>query len=784
MPRQPHAKRAGVATSVDMDIDPRQSRGTGGVMELLRLRTAKDLAVFRNWSSSGECDTDFARYNLVYGFNGTGKTTLSRLFASLEHGAYSDRLPHGGRFEFDLADGSRCGSEAGTDRLKSRVIVFNTDFVEENFKWVEGTATPVFYIGREQAALGEALAQAEAKLVAAQERRDRAEADKGKQETRLAAFKRDTARNIQQQTYSNPYRAPNLDADYQAATFGDEHALDEDRQRELTKTILQDEPPAPVSELDERWGSGNLASLDRRTRTALSVTPGTIALEDLKPHDTMLRWISEGADYHSAHNLKSCLFCSNDLPEGRLDQLRASIDGKFEALMGEVERLAAEVQAEEQRLATALTQLPASTALAPGLGKEYSTRTHAYQAQAKAGLKLLNALAGALTSKLNAPSTTPGDRLPSDTATIASALDAALAEVNEIIRSHNAQRDEFAATQSEARRRLRANLLRLSQAEYRRLTAEQAALKEDYDARQREAEEIASQATALRQQIQQHGPAAAAINDLVRNYLRHSELQIEAVENGFNILRNGRKISGGVSEGEKTAITFCYFLSCISAHGRAARDTILVVDDPISSLDSKAMNYAFNLMRSHATQAKQVFILTHNIHFMNECKKWLKKKDDSRIICIDMQQGTDGTRSSTLISMPRLLLDFDSEYHYLFRFVRDFAISGEAHYDYTYLMPNVMRKVLEVFLTFKVPTHADIVGKLDDLSKDHPELDAIRLRALNRLIQVESHGDSMDDIVAINAMTLEETRDCAAALIDMMKLVDRKHYDGLESVCR
>lgn len=134
--------------------------------------------------------------------------------------------------------------------------------------------------------------------------------------------------------------------------------------------------------------------------------------------------------------------------------------------------------------------------------------------------------------------------------------------------------------------------------------------------------------------------------------------------------------------------------------------------------------------------------------------------------------------------MPNLLLNFDSEYHYLFKFVSDFEKAGEQHYDYTYLMPNVMRKVLEVFLTFKVPTGADIVSKLDTLSADYEELDAIRLKALNRLVQVESHGDSMDDIVAISPMTVEETRDCAQGLIAMMKAVDRRHYDGLANLCR
>ena len=36
-------------------------------------------------------------------------------------------------------------------------LVFNVDFVEENFKWKEGTANPVFHLGREQVELAKTL---------------------------------------------------------------------------------------------------------------------------------------------------------------------------------------------------------------------------------------------------------------------------------------------------------------------------------------------------------------------------------------------------------------------------------------------------------------------------------------------------------------------------------------------------------------------------------------------------------------------------------------------------
>ncbi|MET1756996.1 AAA family ATPase [Novosphingobium sp. RD2P27] len=49
---------------------------------------------------------DFRRYNLIYGFNGSGKSRLSRLFASLESGEPHPKLPQGGTFEVTLDDGA------------------------------------------------------------------------------------------------------------------------------------------------------------------------------------------------------------------------------------------------------------------------------------------------------------------------------------------------------------------------------------------------------------------------------------------------------------------------------------------------------------------------------------------------------------------------------------------------------------------------------------------------------------------------------------------------------
>jgi riboflavin synthase len=86
-----------------------------------------------------------------------------------------------------------------------------------------------------------------------------------------------------------------------------------------------------------------------------------------------------------------------------------------------------------------------------------------------------------------------------------------------------------------------------------------------------------------------------------------------------------------------------------------------------------------------------------------------------------------------------------------------------------------MRKVLELFLTFKTPGSDGLDSKLGQSLVLECGLDQARIAALNRLVQVESHGDSLDDMLSFSSMTLEETREAAKALFDLMEKLDDHH---------
>ena len=105
-------------------------------------------------------------------------------------------------------------------------------------------------------------------------------------------------------------------------------------------------------------------------------------------------------------------------------------------------------------------------------------------------------------------------------------------------------------------------------------------------------------------------------------------------------------------------------------------------------------------------------------------------------------------------------------------------------YPYAYMMPNVLRRVLDTFLAFRLPGSSGLTGKVEQLCAQYPELDVAKMGALERLAQVESHSDSMDDLISFSSMTVEESLDAAKIVMEMMTIVDKRHLDGETRLCR
>ena len=192
-----------------------------------------------------------------------------------------------------------------------------------------------------------------------------------------------------------------------------------------------------------------------------------------------------------------------------------------------------------------------------------------------------------------------------------------------------------------------------------------------------------------------------------------------------------------LSEGEKTLISFLYFLEVCNgemdtASGKLKRDRIIVIDDPISSLSHNYVYDIASLIRRQVLipkdRFKQVIILTHNLFFFHEMVKLLKEDGEKAFAMFRI------TKSEYSSVVPMEEREIQNDYQAFWQTIKD-ALQGRTSPN---VMPNMMRNILEYYFSFvhQTPT---LRQALMELSEDKPEF-----RALFRYINRESHTDSVN----------------------------------------
>ena len=765
-----------------------------------QITSLESLGVFRAYSAPAELP-DLRKSNLIYGFNGCGKTILSRVLACLGTGALHPALPEGGVFEVQLTDGRIIKSTDAHQNLNERIFVFNGDFIEENLHWQDGTANSIFHLGKEQTQLAKEFETAEVERLTVATKLQNAYTLHEQKKKTFTEYKRGAARVIETElALGRGYVATHLSAAYAKSDYSETLKLTE-AERTTQRSIITQDAPLPIcTRLDTT--AFDLTARIREIRGVLTKTLGSIGLKELREHEAMMKWVKEGSEYHQTHGVTSCLLCGNELTQERLRMLKGAIDDRFDKLTTDINT----AKEKAQTLRDALEELKNAIPSENDIANEHRSSFVAAATDLEASIGEGRDIATLAVSLLAKKAETPNIRVEVGSLTTEEAAgkwdettaDRLLA-VNDVIGAHNTSHDDFNDVQSAARKKLEEQLLADGQAHYRKLESDVTNAENVRDDLATKQAALANKVDKLRQSMREHGPAAEMINHMIHNYLGHKELEIAALENGYELRRHGTIATGSPSEGEQTAIALCYFLVMLEADGRKLGDLIVVLDDPISSLDTKALHYAFSILHARLSDAAQLIVMTHNLHFMNEWKKLLKRgtekqmersgKDKnnatSSLLFVDtVQSDEEDSRSLSIIEMPKHIREYESEYQYLFYLVLKFTKSDDGDKDHFFVMPNALRKVLEIFLAFKYPGSSGLSSKMQQLAKENRRIDENRVVALDRLVQLESHADNLDDLVTSSSMTIEETKDAADALLAIMQAVDKGHYDQMCKICQ
>ncbi len=178
-----------------------------------------------------------------------------------------------------------------------------------------------------------------------------------------------------------------------------------------------------------------------------------------------------------------------------------------------------------------------------------------------------------------------------------------------------------------------------------------------------------------------------------------------------------------LSEGEKTIISFLYFLELCKgkeSEDEAITEKIIVVDDPISSLSHI---YIFNIAQLikntfFTDKYKQIFVLTHSLYFFHELITISNSQNLFRIIKPEY---------STISSLEKD--DIQNEYQSYWQILKDHNNGNSSDS----LLANSMRNILEYFFGFI------------DKNKFNESIKQIESESeyqfFTRYVQRESHSD-------------------------------------------
>lgn len=352
---------------------------------------------------------------------------------------------------------------------------------------------------------------------------------------------------------------------------------------------------------------------------------------------------------------------------------------------------------------------------------------------------------------------------------------------NNIINQHNKKNMNFNEQQLNEKKDIEEHFLSESYEEYQEFDNEISILDKFVKDLKTKISKTDNEISQLSPEKRDYKKTVEEINKNLKQFLYREELMFEAVENGgkgYYITRNSSgEFAKSLSEGEKTAVALVYFLSKLKEENFDLSKGIIVIDDPISSLDSNSIFQAFGFIKSNIRKTSQVFILTHSFDFFKHIKHWFKRdyKCNAEFFMIKNFYEQE-KRMAKISPLDEMLRKYNSEYQYLFKKLLHTSKNMDS-LEEVYPLPNVARKFMETFLPFKFPeetNHDEFFSR----AREEANFDSGKIEKIKRFINAHSHAD-IDGMTSWDISRWSESKEIIQDILGLVENLDENHYKGL-----
>ena len=575
-----------------------------------------------SFNSSGVQITDLKKINFIYGANGSGKTTISNLIANPDNADYQEctvNWQHG---------------------MPLKTLVYNKQFRDHNFG--RGKIEGIFTLGQATKADIEIIKQKQEELSELKtygiKRKEAKEKQEEKKQTEESAFKEQVWKNLYKK---NEIRFKEAFKGFITKEKFKEKLLSEYKSNAshlLTIDDLQEKAKTIFGEVPESLPLINSIYYDRLTeienekiwaQKIIGKSDADIAnmIQRLNLND----WVNQGRNFLQEDD-DTCPFCQQPtISDSFRKQLEDYFDETFTTSIKKINSLNGEYIQQFQNIINELSQIEATEKAK----KETLLNLDTFAAHVKTAESQFVSNKELLSNKIKEPSRSI--ELVSSENQLKSISNIIL-EANNKIKEHNRIVTNYQTERNDLIQSIWKYLVEEFKEDIQKYKKKTFGLQKgidclakDIDKKRKQWAGLNEEIKKLTQNVTSIQPTIDQINTTLKAYgfVNFEIVPSDEHKNHYQIKReDGTSAESTLSEGEITFITFLYFMQLAKGsidEKTITDDRILVVDDPISSLDSNVLFVVSTLIKNQIRKIKngegnikQMILLTHNVYFHKE----------------------------------------------------------------------------------------------------------------------------------------------------------------------
>lgn len=243
-----------------------------------------------------------------------------------------------------------------------------------------------------------------------------------------------------------------------------------------------------------------------------------------------------------------------------------------------------------------------------------------------------------------------------------------------------------------------------------------------------------------------------------------------------------------ISEGEKNLLALLFFYYELFADNKQqsikSEIELIIVDDPISSMDDSNKFYILELIKNLLElPSQQIFVMTHSwddyCNLSYGKKAWEDKKDKtgneikSKYATFEIRKNKG---KSTLVKSNNL----EKPYNYLFKEIYEFSRKSDEDLKtecQIYHYPNVMRRIFEEWYGFKIGKDLNFTSNLQKQIENDFSITSnnqkTKLGLLIKVCNILSHSIN-------GSMNPQEIHQSAKYLMRLIEDKDKLHFDKMK----